>query len=57
MDKFKTCILVIHLEGVSEGVLTDARTTLYGMILSLCSLTRVTLQTSFRCCIFFLHFA
>ena len=58
MDQFKTCILVIRLEGVLEGVLADARTTLCALILSLSSLTRVTMQTSSRCCIFFfLHLA
>ena len=53
MDQFKTCIIVISLEGVSEGVLIDARTIFYALILSLSSLTRVTLKTSSRCCIFF----
>ena len=56
MDQLKTCIFVIILEGVSEGVLTDTSTTLCALILSLSSLTRVTLQTSSRCCVFLKHF-
>ena len=56
MDQFITCILVISLEPVPEGVLTDARTKLCSLILLLSWLTRVTLQTSSRCCIFFFTF-
>ena len=53
MDQFIIFILVISLEHVSEGVLTDARTNLCALILSLPWLTWVTLQTSSRCCFFF----
>ena len=53
MDQFIICTLVISPECAPKGVLTDARTTLGTLMLSLSSQTRVTSQTSSRCCIFF----
>ena len=53
MDQLILYILVISLEHVPEPVLRDARSTLCALIFSLPSLTRITLQNSFKFCIFF----